>query len=349
MLVSIRALIVVVAAILLCAIAAHLTQADDVPKDSSPQGAGPWTSPLIASKTVPIYQTTNNTTLVDNVLLGVIRYHYDETMSSCHNLLLLGVGTFMSVTDYDKISKKIASKSAIVVIVTDHNVNRIIKTSPQKYALLNNEVMHQLSQLLPSICGNVSSNDTNVRLLFGGHSASGQAAMQAWQQGLLNTGRRSVAFLGLDPYEISNATIDQRVGLVIPSLTWGFTKTTCLVNTEKAATAAFEMTKSSRVLYAIDNVDKLCATMTHCVFTNQGCGLFVCSTNAKFEWIHDAVAESIGIFLQGIRGAFPFDHSHFEPAKSLPCNVQVYVNKVNRAPNAMKHMGVTHQHKLTEK
>ena len=344
MLVSTRTLIVVVAAILLCAIGAHLTQADDLPKESSPQeGAGPWTSPLIASKTVPIYQTTNNTTLVDNVLLGVIRYHYDETMSSCHNLLLLGVGTFMSVTDYDKISKKIASKNAIVVIVADHNVNRIIKTSPQKYALLNNEVMHQLSQLLPSICGNVSSNDTNVRLLFGGHSASGQAAIQAWQQGLLNTGRRSVAFLGLDPYEISNATIDQRVGLVIPSLTWGFTKTTCLVNTEKAAMAAFEMTKSLRVLYAIDNVDKLCATMTHCAFTNQGCGLFVCSTNAKFEWIHDAVAESIGIFLEGIRGAFPFDHSHFEPAKSLPCNVQVYVNKGNSSRK------VASQHMLTEK
>ena len=274
----------------------------------------------------------NNTTPSDNVLLGVIRYHYDETRSSssssCNNILHLGVGTSMSVTDYDKLSKKIASKNAMVVIVADHNVNRIVKTSPQKYAMLHNEVMHQLSQLLPSICGHASGNVNTIRLLFGGHSASGQAALQAWQQGLLDTRDRSVAFLGLDPYVVSNKTIDQQVGLVIPSLSWGFTKTTCLVNKENAATAAYEMTKSSRVLYTFDNSGKgSCGTMTHCVFTDRGCGSFVCSAKATFEWVHDAVAEGIGIFVQCIRDSLPFDHCHFVPVNTLPCNVQVYVNK----------------------
>lgn len=291
----------------------------------------------VVSRTLPIYRDTGNTAASEQNLLGIIRYHYDVDRASCDNVLLLGVGTLMSVRDYDNISKKIASHNSIVVIVADHNVEHVEKTSPERYAMLTNEVINQLNRLLPICRSGVASYDEDtIQFLIGGHSASGQAALQAWQKGLLSTtSQHPVAFLGLDPYEISNRTIDQQMGLTLPSLSWGFKKSTCLVQTEKAARGAYETTKGSRVLYVIDNSGEGC-TITHCVFTDRGCGVrpFSCTTMTTLEWVHEAVAESVGLFLQALHGASAFDHSQFELSRSLlPVDVAFFVNDEN--PNGL--------------
>jgi hypothetical protein len=333
----------VVAAVIFLALMVTSRRPDGAPNSLS-INARPVGSQSIVSETVPIYRDTYNKTALERDLLGMIRYHYDATKSSCDNVLLLGVGTFMSVMDYDKISATIASGQSIIVIIADHNLHHVEKTSPERYAMLTIGVMNQLSRLLP-VCREIAGDDSTLQLLIGGHSASGQAALQAWQQGMLSKVSHKVAFLGLDPYEISNTTIDQQIGLVIPSLYWGFTKTTCLVRTDMAARAAYEVTKDSRVLYVIDNAGDGCA-MTHCVFTDQGCGFrpFACSTKTKIEWVYDAVAESVGLFLQCLSGALPFDHSHFELSTPLAGDVQVYVNEEHQqAREDLKQIVVTHQ------
>jgi len=236
------------------------------------KAAGTDTTPLIVSKTESIYRESYNIPSDDEDLLGMIRYHYDTNKGPhCDSMLILGVGTFMTVNDYDNLSRKIAaSSSSIMVIVADHNVNNIIKTSPERYATLINALINQLDTVLP-MCDHASQDKGPSELLFGGHSASGQAAVEAWQQGLLSIEGYKVAFVGLDPYDIADRTIDESIGLSIPSLSWGFTRTTCFVRTEKSAKAAYEITRDSRVLYVMDNAEKG-SGVTHCAFTDRGCG-----------------------------------------------------------------------------
>ncbi len=244
-----------------------------------------------------------------NKVIGIIRYHYDEALSSCEYVLLLGVGTFMSVTDYDNLSRAITNDQSVVVVIMDHNVYKIDKTSHTKYASLANEVVYQLNTLIP-ICELGSAH-----ILFGGHSASGQAAMQAWRHRLFDTSKFDpLGFIGLDPYEISEKTMDHIIIFDLPGLYWGFTKTTCLVAVQKAAKAAYDITMTSaRVLYSIHN-EKENRKMTHCVFTDQGCGIhpLSCGTSISFHWVHEKVAESVRIYLQALSNALPFSHDSFK-------------------------------------
>jgi len=213
-----------------------------------------------------------NTTTV-----GQIRYHYcnynsnsddlntnndtNTTTSSdnyCTDVVLMGVGTAMSVEDYNKISTVIVERlsqsqspatGGIVFIVSDHNPGRIVKTSFTQYATLYNEVQHQLHDLIP-VCGN--NNTTTTRNFYiGGHSASGQAALvAATRQNELN--EVPDGFIGWDPYDISDKTIlmdedsnTPNVPFPFPTLDWGFTKTTCFVPIEKAAAGAYRFSSSS--------------------------------------------------------------------------------------------------------
>lgn len=277
------------------------------------------------SKTIPVFQEEIEHGDGHGKMVGVIRYHYDSAVSSsCQHVLLLGVGTFMSVGDYDKISQAIVSAESIVVAITDHNVDNFEKTSPSKYASLTNEIIYQLNTLIP-IC-----KYGEARILIGGHSASGQAAMQAWQQGLIDRSKVSpLGFIGLDPYLISKKTMDETVVFDLPGLYWGFTRTTCQVTVEKAAQAAYRITEeSARVLYSIHNENHE-SSMTHCVFTDNGCGVppLSCSTSAEFDWVYGKVAESVRLYLKSLTNAAPFTREHFILTQSFDEDIGVHVNE----------------------
>eukprot|EP00429_Kryptoperidinium_foliaceum_P063989 CAMPEP_0176055104 /NCGR_PEP_ID=MMETSP0120_2-20121206/27427_1 /TAXON_ID=160619 /ORGANISM="Kryptoperidinium foliaceum, Strain CCMP 1326" /LENGTH=349 /DNA_ID=CAMNT_0017388587 /DNA_START=152 /DNA_END=1201 /DNA_ORIENTATION=+ len=294
----------------------------------------------VISKTVPVYKhhVEDGAEWSSSSLLGLIRYHFDPSMKSntCSHLLLLGVGTTMKVADYERISKAIVRGKSTVVVFTDHNVDSFKKTSPQKYASLFNETIQQLENLIP-YC-----ESRNPAILFGGHSASGQAALQAWQMGLLgdpDSHTMPAGFIGLDPYLISSKTLNKSIELTLPSLNWGFSNTTCLVDVEKAARAAYGLTRhEARVLYALRNEEGTAdAAMTHCVFADHGCGIppFTCGAQMNFDWVLDAVATGIHLFLTAIDRRNPFHRNQFNLPKDIKDRTRVYVNDDN--PNPMEN------------
>ena len=164
----------------------------------------------------------------------------------------------MDVVDYDKISESIVKQSSVAVFITDHNPGNFEKTSHQKYAALVNEISETMKSLLP-MCA-------EAKIAFGGHSASGQASLEAWQNGMLQS-IPLAGYIGFDPYEIDKRTIDVKKILTIPSLFWGFTRTTCLVAKEKAAEGGYmAASPQARVLYKIHNEG---SKITHCAFADR--------------------------------------------------------------------------------
>lgn len=259
-----------------------------------------------------------NHSVTKHIRDGLIRYHYVDE-SNCSSIIILGVGTAMSVFDYDKVSTKVAFGNSTPVVIIDHNPDNIIKTSAEKYANLVNAIKINISTLMP-ICSNVKTN-----IIVGGHSASGEASLKALQENLLDF--KPVGYIGLDPYEISPRTFDEKDFILnIPALYWGFSKTTCLVTKEKAAEAAYEITSvDARVLFQIQN-DKTDCEMTHCVFSDQGCGFYICGTEAKYEWIFDYLDNSIYLFLLAIKENIPFTKEYFQFTEHQR-DIHIYVNQ----------------------
>jgi hypothetical protein len=250
--------------------------------------------------------------------LGNIRYYYDSVIASCSTVVILGVGTYMSINDYDMLSKGTASGQPIVVIISDHNVHNLVKTSPTKYALLVNAIQEQLSDLVP-ICKN-----QDAHILVGGHSASGEAAVKALQENLLRF--EPVGFVGLDPYEISAKTVDMTKALTMPAMFWGLSETTCRVDIIEAARAAYKLaTPKTRILYLLDNDQ---SGITHCVFSDTGCGEWplVCETEEVFDWVHETVAKSIHMFTVAITDS-NYTRRQFELPKDTPRDVVLYANE----------------------
>jgi hypothetical protein len=278
--------------------------------------------------------------------IGVIRYHYFDkflegmdddvgtndgsTSKQCSDILIVGVGTAMKVDDYDKLAASIVSttgSSSLVVIISDSNPGllEIVKFDPTKYARLLNGIRDQLDNDLIAGCTGKSYQN----FLIGGHSASGQAALGAAQKGLYNF--TPDGFVGLDPFEISEAKMDFTSPLKFPTLSWGFMRTTCFVQVKKAARGAYRLTSSDsgRVLYLIDN-DKQ-SGITHCVFTDGGCVppvAFVCPTLKNPEWLYSQLGESINSFVNVLKteGRL-FTREAFEvPSTGPRGNVTLFLN-----------------------
>jgi hypothetical protein len=259
--------------------------------------------------------------------VGKIRYHfYDDpsawnaTSSSspgCDTVLLLGVGTAMGVGDYDMLSHNVvtatnrirSSSSSILMIVMDHNPLWLVKTDAQKYANLASTIVRDIATLVP-ICSNKSRNG----FVIGGHSASGQAAMDALGRNLfLNF--KPIGLFGLDPFDATTvATVSD---IDIPVMYWGFTKTTCDVNVAKAAEYAYNHTSNpKRVLYQVDNANRDGGTIvTHCIFTDHGCGgaaglVVVCPAHVSDGWVRTEVGDSARRFVTALKSG-DFGRSHF--------------------------------------
>jgi len=222
----------------------------------------------------------------------------------------------MTVRDYDKLSAHIAAGSSTVVLIIDHNEHNFQKTSPQKYAQLVNAIHNQISSLVP-IC-----MEQEPLLLIGGHSSSGEAAILALNTGLLEF--HPDGWVGLDPYDLSPQVIGSNLHMGIPSINWGFSKSTCLVATDKAAKAAYGLANPhSRVLYMIQNDEKECK-ITHCVFSDHGCGI-ICSLKEKNDWILTDIARSVHLFVDAVANQIPFDRSHFQ--MGMETRIKLYMNE----------------------
>ena len=178
---------------------------------------------------------------------------------------------------------------------------------------------------------NVQDGDDSDRMvIIGGHSASGEAAINSLP--LLVSPSSSLyvpsikGIVGLAPYKIghvqahsvssstkagqSNGEVvnmnidgDDAVIVNIPALYWGFSSMTCAVEVEYAADMAYKVSHHNfRVLYQVQTDDDNFNPMMggpHCVFSDNGC-MKMCNPS-NMQWIKNSVAVTISTFIAAIR------------------------------------------------
>ena len=227
--------------------------------------------------------------------------------AACESVIVWGVGTMMSVDDYDSMGNHTVAGTNnnkgndMVAVVVDANPGNMVKTDGAKYAAVVNAVVDQLQNnddLLLSLSPSVCKFDQSVTKIFiGGHSASGKAAVNSVP---LLTFTPS-GFIGMDPFDIlpSNDPAAEWFASM-PTLDWGFTRKTCGVSVSKAARAVYKQTNQThRVFYKIDNTKRYKRKrLTHCSFTDNGCP--VCPANPGSDEVRQSVGASIQAFVQAV-------------------------------------------------
>ena len=167
---------------------------------------------------------------------GDVKLHYPSNKGPQCDAIVLGVGTAMGVNGYDKLSAQLVNNGFVVVIM-DHAVGNLVKTDKTQYRNLALEVKSNLlGWISDSQCTSIS------HWIMGGHSAGGQAAHNA----LVDDASLADAAFSIDPFDISSS------GQVnLPALYWGFDVTTCFVDKEKAAKAAYYRSTSQRAFFKV--------------------------------------------------------------------------------------------------
>ena len=251
------------------------------------------------------------TTIISNTTRipeGILRYHYRNnsdyddgqdtyrfrrTHSPCTYVAMIGVGTTMKVDEYDILAREMADQRPdLVVIFTDHAPGNPFKTNHKKYAALATAIAKHARSIIP-ICRDIANNP---KFVIGGHSASGAAAIESIADYPVFGDFQPIGIFGLSPFRITDNTHVNN----LPSMFWGFSKTTCAVTIGNAADKAYELSDpdSGRVLYQLQNTG---GHPSHCIFADNGCPP-VCSSpkTGEYKWVRSAVATSLSLFLDAI-------------------------------------------------
>lgn len=218
---------------------------------------------------------------------GKVRIHYPDSGSNNCAVVMLGVGTAMQTSSYDKLSERIADYGHIAVTL-DHAPGNMIKTDANKYKNLAEDVKDQLLNWISASSCNVVNH-----WIMGGHSAGGQAAQNA----IANSIGLADGIFSIDPY---NAKDTDPVN--IPAMYWGFNSTTCFVTVDDAAKEAYKRSDDRRAFYKVDTKYSwgpcgYSAKYFHCSFCDGHCPG---CTNCKITPDHffDDVAKSVDLFIQ---------------------------------------------------
>jgi len=224
---------------------------------------------------------------VDKTLsTGRVRVYYGSTTPAACDAILIGVGTAMSTDGYEKLSTRLTSHGYVVAIL-DHNPGNLIKTDSKKYRNLAVEVKTKMIGWIPgSKCSSVA------HWILGGHSAGGQAAQGA----ISKEATLADAIFSIDPYDAT------AVGNVnVPAMYWGFDVTTCFVDKNKAAKAAYDHSLGLRAFYrvAVDQAWGACGYAPryfHCSFADNDCpGCTDCMDTP--DSFYDDVGQSVHSFI----------------------------------------------------
>jgi len=259
---------------------------------------------LIAPTTATNIVSSGVKTTVDKPRGKYEVWHDADVPACCSVVLLLTVGTAMSVQDYSMLSTKMidASGGATGVIFIDNNPRSIVKTSGTKLASIANAIVKDIASHLPA---------ENPRYFVGGHSAGGQAAVEALAAKAFSFPVHG--FIGMAPYEV-DPTKMSLAG--VPSMNWGFQHMTCGVTPAKAGRAAYTISEEGhRVFYDVD--DKTWNHLTggpHCIFTNSSC-LGLCHPK-KDLWMQEGVAQAVHNFTTVVATGAPFTGQMFAAPKS---------------------------------
>ena len=255
---------------------------------------------------------------------GLLQYHRSDvtpgaSSTCCDSVVIINVGTEMSVTDYQDLGKKIVNNDTVSIIIDD-NPKKIKKQDGKKFAALVNAIAHDLVDIVGDCCMKQPKNG----YLLGGHSGGGEAAVLALQHESLDLA--VTGFLGLAPFTVTPATME----INVPSLIWDFSKETCSVSPEFAGIAAYSICQSKeRVFYQVqtDNTDTK-VHGPHCSFTDKGCGspLQLCTGGKDMQaWIHDMVPYSIHKFVNAVVTGSKFTEDRFH-IDDGPNPVHIYVS-----------------------
>ena len=236
---------------------------------------------------------------------GLIRYHHVPG-SECDVVFLIGVGTAMSVTDYERVSSEIVTDSSHVVVFVDQSPNFFVKTNGKKFAKVVNDVVENLGTIVP-VC-----EGREPTFIIGGHSAGGMAAMNSIPTLTFSPS----GYLGMDPFKINS----KKDSINIPTMVWGFAETTCSVKINQAGKALYEISQEDeRVFYRVDNKD-----VKHCSFTDKGCPI-VCGQGPTAPAVRKSVGEATKKFVKAIADS-NFDRSQFEIVTPEDLQMDLFVN-----------------------
>ena len=252
----------------------------------------------------------------DGIKKGNYTLYYDDA-TSCETMLFLGVGTDMKTNAYSELAElTIVEDTNTVVVIMDHNPGGFVKTDAKKYGDLLTQLYVDRAELV-SFCG-----AKRPEIIISGHSASGQAAVQAmeWLRFQPELNASIMGFLGLAPYDMSKCK-----KISVPTLIWDSSKTSCAVVPKNAGALAFKLAEGANRAFF-----ELLTGEPHCVYTNWGCPsspLNACNPK-DMQWVKKSVAQSIKSFVAAIRSAKGFDEAAFANvlAGIIAGQVQIHVN-----------------------
>jgi hypothetical protein len=265
---------------------------------------------------------------------AMVRIHHspnNSTAAVCRqNIVILGVGTAMSTGSYDRLSQSMVLASTnndLVVVVLDPTPYDPVKLSQRAYA----NAVHWLITMkeMESLIDDDITLCDDMTLIVGGHSAGGATALNAITNGLLST-VPIAGYIGLDPYFVPTTPNEK---LPVPSLLWGFGQTTCRVNVDHAAQAAYDVAPGGlRVLYRLESSSTQ-YYYSHCCFTDSGC-LWVCSCQIDNRNLLHDIGLSVHQFItalqqrRGNQSTQRFDRADFSAAQFWldPSDVIVFMD-----------------------
>ena len=234
---------------------------------------------------------------------GLIRVAYDETVNCIDTVVMIAVGTAMSVGDYSTLSTVTARGTSIAVVVADHRPNNPFK---QAWWGWDKDPRDKLYNLAVYVQANIASHVHQVcdnvptKFILGGHSASsltvGEVVLQVSQEQGSSSELTIHGVVGLEPeYRRLPSNAQPWSGLdltSIPTVMWGNSQDTCRVTVNAGGKYGYEQSSPDyRVLYQIQ-LEESGRNMGHCDLTDKGCA-GVCALSDRNEFTKQAMATSM--------------------------------------------------------
>ncbi len=190
-----------------------------------------------------------------------VRVQYPTPMKGNPEVFIMAVGTAMSRSSYNYLSAQITAKGYVIVNM-DHQRGSLTKTDANALASCAQMVKNNLAAWLAPM-----GYQSAKHWIMGGHSAGGQAAQAA----LSANPALADAIFSIDPYNANNAG-----NVKGPALYWGFSVTTCFVNINDAAKAAYYKTNPQREFIRVKGIYSFnpcgyAPKYFHCSFCDAHC------------------------------------------------------------------------------
>lgn len=234
------------------------------------------------------------------------RYHYDSSILTGDKralwLVFLVVGTNMSVNDYSDIATNCVEGQPTVVVIVDNNPGDMVKLKGEHTVAAFNDIIEHLDERIENI-----TFEKAKKILVGGHSAGGSSVIDAMLSGNLTF--KPTGFVGLDPFAKITSSITDK-SIAVPTLAIGFTEETCGVKVADAGLAAYHVSPPKhRILLQVINPKPpglfQTGQITHCIFTDGGCGGRLCPSHERGAWVRQAVGGIMTVFCKSLNVSWP--------------------------------------------